>query len=114
MIDQNYNPSLPPRQTFICKIVGHPFISRTDDGTTVCNIPVEISGLPNRARLIVRGRTADNCLYHHRIGAFLKVTGIKKVRPLTTTPDPGAQLIEIVAWTAEPRNPPHKKGDDHD
>ena len=103
MIDRNINPGPNPRHTFICKIAGHPFISRTDDGTTVCSIPVEISGLENRARLVVRGRTAENCLYHHRIGALFKVTGIKKVRPLTTTPDPGAQLIEIVARTAEPR-----------
>ena len=102
MIDQNYNPELPPQQTFFCRIKGHPFISKTDDGTTVCSLPVEISGLPNRARLVVRGKTADNCLYHHRIGALFKVTGIKKIRSLTNTPDSGAQLIEIVAWTAEP------------
>ena len=88
MIDRHFNPELPPRQTFFCRIKGHPFISRTDNGLTVCSLPVEISGVENRSRLILRGEAADRCLSHFRIGGFYKVTGIKKIRSLSDSPEP--------------------------
>ena len=102
MFDRHFNPDLPSRQIFICKIKGDPFISRTEQGLTVCSLPVEISGEGGgRSRLIVRGEAADRCLSSFRIGRLLKVTGIKKTRPLQK--EAGASLVEIVAWTLEIR-----------
>ena len=98
-------PSLPARRVFICKIKGHPFISRSDDGLTVCSLPVEINGEGGRSRLILRGAMAERCLFSFRIGGRLKVTGVKRTRPLFGNPD--AVLVEIVAWTAEPYGGSH-------
>ena len=48
---------------------------------------------------------ADHCLFSFRIGGWLKVTGVKKSRPLFGNPD--AAMVEIVAWTAEPYGGSH-------
>ena len=97
--------SLPARRVFICKIKGHPFISRNTDGLTVCSLPVEIHGEGGCSRLILLGAMADRCLFSFRIGGRIKVTGVKKSRPLFGNPD--AAMVEIVAWTAEPYGGSH-------